>query len=215
MRNTLFVGGLAALTLVAAGGVAVAQQAAERAGRHGPAHADADGDGRVSQTEFVGQRVAPLARADADHDGAVTPQERHAAMQARRTEQAGARFERIDTDHDGALSRAEFDAGAARRMAHRGQGGGRMHPRGPGADGMAPRGPAGAAEARPARGPVVIADVQARTAQAFTRIDADHDGFISTDERQSARQVVRARMTERRAAHRAERQASPSAPASE
>lgn len=215
MRNTLFVGGLAALTLVAAGGVAVAQQAVERAGRHAPAHADADGDGRISQTEFVGQRVDHLAQADADHDGAVTQQEMHAAVQARRAEHAGARFERVDTDHDGALSRAEFDAGAAQRMAHRGEGGGRMHHRGPGADGMAHRGPAGAADARQARGPVVIADVQARTAQAFTRIDADHDGFISADERQATRQAMRTRMTERRAAHRAERQASPSAPASE
>ena len=201
MRNTLFVGGLAALTLVAAGGVAVAQQAVESAGRHAPAHADADG--RISQTEFVGQRVDRLTQADADHDGSVTPQEMRAAMQARRAEHAGARFERIDTDRDGAVSRAEFDAGAARRMAHRGEGGARMHHRGPGAEGMAPR------------GPLVIADVQARTAQAFTRMDADHDGFISTDERQSARQAMRAHMTERRAAHRAERQASPSAPASE
>lgn len=200
MRNTLFVGGLAALTLVAAGGVAVAQQAADRAGRH--AHADVDRDGRISQAEFVGQRVDRLTRADADRDGAVTPQEMQAAMQARRAEHAGARFDRIDADKDGAITRAEFDTGAAGRMA---RGGDRMRRHAPGA----------AADARPARGPVVIADVQARTTQVFTRLDADHDGFISPDERQTARQATRARMTERRTAHRAERQASPSAPASE
>lgn len=193
MKNTLFVGGLAALTLVAAGGVAVAQQAGERAGRHAPARADADHDGRISQSEFVGRRVDRLTQADTDRDGSVTPQEMQVAMQARRAEHAAARFDRIDANKDGSISRVEFDAGAAGRMAH----GGRMRGHGP------------------AHGPVVIADVQARTAQVFARMDGDHDGFINADERRTAREAMRVRMTERRAAHRAERQASPSAPASE
>jgi hypothetical protein len=69
------------------------------------------------------------------------------------------------------------------------------------------------------RGPVVIADVQARAEQAFTRLDADQDGFVTVEEgraaRQGMRQNRRERMVERRAAHRGQRQASPQAPASE
>ncbi len=202
MRNTLFVGGLAALTLVAAGGVAVAQQATEQTGRHAPAHADTDGDGRISQSEFVGRRVQRLTQADADRDGSVTSEEMRVAMQARRAQHATARFDRIDANKDGAISRAEFDAGAGGRMRH-------------GGDPMRRHGRGGAADARPTRGPVAIADVQARATQAFDRMDGDHDGFITTDERQTARQAMRVRMSERRAAHRGERQASPSAPASE
>ena len=70
-----------------------------------------------------------------------------------------------------------------------------------------------------ARGPVVIADVQARAEQAFTRLDADNDGFVTAVEgragRQAMREQRRERMTERRAARQAQRQASPPAPASE
>lgn len=206
MNKTLLVGGLAALTLAAAGGVAIAQQTPDR-----PAHAmraDADGDRRLSQAEFVGQRLERLSAADANRDGTVTAEEMRAAAQTRRAGRAEARFDRLDADNDGMVSRTEFDAAREARgehgprmmRAHRGAG------RGHGPTHM------GRMEAR---GPIVIADVQARTEQAFARLDADRDGFITAAERQAGRQAMREQRHERMAAHRAERQASRQAPASE
>ena len=206
MNKTLFVGGLAALTLAAAGGVAIAQQTPDRPA---PAmRADADGDRRLSQAEFVGQRLQRLSAADANRDGTVTAEEMRAAALARRAGRADAHFDRLDADDDGAVSRAEFDA-AREARGERGQGKMRGH-RGAGRG----HGPArmGGMEAR---GPIVIADVQARTEQAFARLDADRDGFITAAEHQAGRQAMREQRHERRAAHRAGRQASPQAPASE
>lgn len=214
MRKTLLVGALAALTL-AAGGAALAQQApAQQAQVRAPhaMRADADGDGRISHAEFVGRRVERLNAADADRDGSVAPEEMRAAFQARSAERADARFQRLDADRDGAISRAEFDARRspearpqrAARAARMHRGGARMAHRG---------------QRMEARGPVSIAEAQGKAEQAFTRLDADRDGFITFAERQAGmrafREQRRERMTERRAARQAQRQASPPAPASE
>ena len=218
MRKTLLVGALAALTL-AAGGAALAQQApAQQAPVRAPhaMRADADGDGRISQAEFVGRRVERLNAADADRDGSVAPEEMRAAFHARSAERADARFQRLDADRDGAISRAEFDARRSpearpQRAARMHQGAARMHRVGPR---MAHRG-----QRMEARGPVSIAEVRGKAEQAFTRLDADRDGFITAAERQAGmrafREQRRERMTERRAARQAQRQASPPAPASE
>lgn len=209
MKKTLLAGGLAVLTLAAVAGGAFAQQAPARGMR-----ADADGDRRLSQAEFVGQRVERLTAIDIDRDGSVTTDERRAARQTRMAGRADARFDRLDANEDGSVSRAEFDAAreAGREArADRGPRPMRAH-RGPahGQRGM------GRMEGR---GPVVIADAQARAEQAFTRLDADSDGFVTSAEgragRQAMREQRRERMTERRAAHHAQRQASPPAPASE
>ena len=204
MHKTLLVGGLAALILASAG-VAVAQQAPAR-----PMRADTDGDSRLSRAEFVGQRVQRLSAIDSNQDGSITVDERRAGMQARMAARADARFDRLDANDDGSVSRAEFDA-ARETRADRGQRPMRAH-RGPG------RGPRGMARME-ARGPVVIADVQARAEQAFARLDADQDGFVTAAEGRSGRMAVREhrreRMSERRAARQAHRQASPPAPASE
>ena len=208
MHKTLLVGGLAAL-LLASAGVAVAQQAPARAMR-----ADTDGDRRVSQAEFVGQRVQRLTTIDADRDGSVTADERRTAMQARMAGRADARFDRLDANDDGSVSRAEFDvareAGREAR-ADRGPRPMRAH-RGPA------RGQRGMARME-ARGPVAIADARIRAEQAFARLDTDHDGFVTAAEGRAGRQAMREhrreRMTERRAARQAQRQASPPAPASE
>jgi hypothetical protein len=209
MKKTLFAGGLAGLTLAAAAGAAFAQQPPARGMR-----ADADGDRRLSQAEFVGQRVQRLTTADTNGDGSVTADERRAAMQASRAVRADARFDRLDANDDGSISRAEFDAAReAGRQARADRGPRPMR---------AHSGPARGQRGMPrmeARGPVVIADVQTRAEQAFTRLDADQDGFVTAEEgraaRQGMRQDRRERMVERRAAHQAQRQASPPAPASE
>lgn len=206
MRKTLLAGALAALTVAAAGGVALAQQSPDRPQARA-LRADADGDQRLSRAEFVEARVRRLAAADADRDGSVTREERRAAHQARRAGRADARFERLDADNDGVISKAEFDARRERRAEARADRGPRR----------AHRGPAGAGRMAD-RGPVVIAEVQARAEAGFARMDADSDGYITAAERQAARadrrQHRRERMIERRAARRAQ-QASPPAPASE
>ena len=176
MSKTLLIGGVVAVALAAAAGVATARppvEAAPQAASNAP----------VSRADFVERRVQPLAAADADGDGTVTREERRARAAVVRQERAGARFERLDTDNDGKLSREEFVA-----MAERGAG----RPRGE-------------------RGPVQIADVRARADQAFTRLDTDSDGFLSVEERRAGRERGRERMQQ----HRAAREASPQAPASE
>ena len=65
------------------------------------------------------------------------------------------------------------------------------------------------------RGPISIAEAQGKAEQAFTRLDADRDGFVTAAERQAGMQAVREQRRERIAARQAQRQASPPAPASE
>lgn len=204
MRKTLLAGALAALTLAAAGGVALAQQSPARGLR-----ADADGDGRISQAEFVGRRVQRLTTADANGDGSVAPEEMRAAAQAHMAQRADARFQRLDANSDGAISRAEFDSRRAARAeagSQRAARPGRMHP----GAGMAHRG-----QHMEGRGPVSIAEAQGKAEQAFTRMDADRDGFITAAERQAGMQAMREQRHGRMSEHRAARQASPPAPASE
>ncbi len=204
MHKTLLVGGLAALLLGSAG-TAAAQQDPARTMR-----ADTDGDRRLSQAEFVGQRVQRLTVIDADRDGSITGDERRAAMQTRMAGRADARFDRLDADDDGSISRAEFaaareasrearaDRGPRPMRAHRGHG----------------RGLGGMARME-ARGPIVIADVRARAEQAFTRLDADQDGFVTAAEGRAGRQAMRELRRERMTQRRASRLASPQASASE
>lgn len=208
MRHTILAGALAALTIAAAGGVAMAQQAPAQSQTPRAMRADADGDGRISQAEFVGRGVERLTAADADRDGSVTAEEMRAVAQARQAQHADTRFQRLDADSDGAISRAEFDAprvaGAEGRPQHARRAG--MH-RGPG---MARGGPRGEA-----RGPISIAEAQGKAEQAFARLDADHDGFVTAVERQAGMQGMRQQRRERIGARHAQRQASPPAPASE
>lgn len=209
MKKTLLAGALAALTLAAAGGVAVAQRSPDRAQARA-LRADADGDQRLSRAEFVDARISRLAAADADQDGSVTREERRAMAQTRRAQRAEARFDRLDANNDGAISKTEFEARRERRSEARGDRASRHDRRGP------QRGPRAGGMAD--RGPVAIADARTRAEAGFARLDADSDGYITVAERQAARadgrQHRRERMMERRAARRAQ-QASPSAPASE
>ena len=210
MRQTLVAGVLAALTLAAAGGAAFAQQPAE-APRARALRADTDGDRRLSQAEFVGARIERLAAADGNGDGMVTRDERRAAAEARRTRRAEARFGRLDADDDGVISKAEFEARRQHRAEIRADRGPRR------ARGAAHR-RAARAERMAERGPVVIAEARTRAEAAFTRLDADHDGFVTAAERRAHRadrlQHRRERTAERRAARQAQ-QASPSPAASE
>lgn len=208
MSKTLLISGVAAVALAAFAGAATAQQAAAPMAQR-QAHAlraDTDGDGRISQAEFVGRRLERLTAADADRDGSVTREELRTQARARMQQRAETRFARLDANSDGAISREEFTARSERagRPARAERGPGRQGPR------MARHGGRGGE-----RGPIAIADVQAKTEQAFARLDADHDGFVTVEERRAGRQQMREQRRERMAERRAARQASPQTPASE
>ena len=206
MKKTMIVGGTAALALAAAiGGAAFAQQAP--AERPSP-RADANRDGQITRAEFVDARTQRLKAMDTDGDGAISTAERGSAKQARRAERMAGRFDRLDADSNGSISRAEFDAR-------------------PGADRPGPRTGRAAmrgermAARRDARGPLVIAEAEARTTAAFARMDADSDGVMTVAERRNAREQMRGMRQERRAERVARRTAarsqtqSPPAPGSE
>ena len=219
--STLAIG--AAVLAVMTAGTALAQQAPNRSAR-----GDADNDGRVSRAEFVDARVARLTAIDTNRDGTISAEERRAAFATQRSERASARFAALDKDGNGALSREEFSAPREAR-ADRGERDGRHGMRGPrggrggdhaghGGHRGGHRGGPGGGERGEARGPLAIADVQARLTARFDRIDANSDGYITADERSAARAAAREQRGERRAermAQRAARQASPSASASE
>ncbi|GAW42202.1 EF hand calcium-binding protein [Brevundimonas sp. SH203] len=125
---------------------------------------------------------APPAGAPAPHHArgeASRPMTRAAFVEAR-----VARLTAMDANHDGTVSVEERQAALQADPAMRGSGG----------------------EGR-ARGPLVIADYAARLGERFDRMDTDHDGVISREERRAA-------MTARRAERPAPQAASP-APASE
>lgn len=212
MNKAILAGGVAALIAAVAGGLAFARAEPAAAGaqdRPARVRADADGDQRLSQAEFVQARVDRLAVADADRDGSVTPAEFQAAGEARRAERAALRFDRMDADDDGSVTRAEFDAAREARGEARGEHGGqrghRAHRRG---------GPERMGARMDARGPVDIAQAQAKAAEAFARLDADHDGYLTAAERRAGRQEMREHRRERRGARQASQPSLP-APASE
>lgn len=194
MNKTL--GGVAAVAfLTVFGGVAVAQTAAPQR----PARADMAQP--VTQADFVQRRVERLRAADADRDGAVTAQEMRAAGQAKRAERRAALFDRLDANKDGSISRAEFDAPRAEHVGRGHRGG--MH-----------RGAARMGRGGEGRFPIVIAEAERKATEAFVRLDADHDGTLTVQERRAGMQARRAEMREKRMERRAPA-ASPSTPASE
>lgn len=186
MRKINIVGGIAAVSLITLAGVAVAQQGPGRA------RIDADGDGRISQAEFVERRVTRLTAVDTNRDGNLAAPEATAAMQARRAERMAARFDRLDADRNGSLTRAEFEAGHAGRAERSGRRAERMERR------------------LERRGPVSIEQAQSRASETFSRLDADRDGYLTAEERRAGREGMR----EARQARRADR-TSQAAPAAE
>lgn len=212
MKKTI--SGVAAIAfLTAFGGVAVAQTA----GPQRPARAAMAQP--VSQADFVARRVERLRAADANRDGTVTAEELRAAGQAKRAERRTAMFERLDANKDGSISRAEFDAPRAEgqragrgerghrgpRAEHAGRGHGGMHR---GAERMGRNGEG--------RGPVVIAEAERKASETFARLDANHDGTLTLEERRAGMEARRAEMREKRQERRqAAPAASPSTPASE
>jgi hypothetical protein len=200
VKNTIVIA--AAMAVLAAGAAAAQQAPAANQAARG-LRADTDGDRRISQAEFVSRRLDRLTAADANRDGSVTAEERRAVASTRKASRAADRFQRLDVNGDGAISREEFDA---RRAGH-----------------------ADRAQTRPARAmrvarraqrlergaEIEIAQAQARAEQAFVRLDADRDGYITVAERQARTGAMREQRRERMAERRALRMQSAPPPSSE
>lgn len=206
MNRITFATGAAIALTVLVGGAALAQTT-DRTARS--LRADADGDGRVSRAEFVAARINRLTAIDADRDGSVSAEERRSGIDTRRNQRVSARFETLDKDGDGSLSREEF------MTHHEGRG------RGPGAGragrdvgyGMGPResGRAGGLSDRSAlRGPISIAEVSDRLTTQFDRMDANRDGYLTTDEVRASRATMRNRRDGQGAAGQSSPPATPS-----
>lgn len=130
----------AAVSLLLAGGTALAQQ---KAGQGGMGRSDdtpfesidTNGDGRLSQDEVKAWAEGVFGAMDSDSNGSLTQEEymavrmgpgagsagnkaREATMQAAKAE----RFKAMDTDHNGAVSHDEFMANAEKRFAAAGGG---------------------------------------------------------------------------------------------
>lgn len=176
--KTLVIGGLVAL---AVGGVAMAQD-----GQRGPRAADTDGDGRISQAEFVAGALQRFDSRDANRDGTATAEEARAAMEAHRAERRAGAFARLDTNSDGMISRTEFDA----RAEHRGEGEGR---RGGGRGDRGHRGHGGGGIEADG---VTRAEAETRAASRFDRMDSNDDGFLTQEDRQGRRGGRRGAQTE-------------------
>ena len=203
MKNYL----LAAAATVLAGGVALAQAAP-------PAPVRPMADGAMTRDEVVSMVRDHFSRFDSDKDGSITTAEigaRHEQRIAMRAEKGGephvmihegpmgdpnAAFDRLDTNKDGAISREEFASGREQRIekrivmrekikdarkagklsemrAHR-MGGMRMIV-------MADS---------DKDGRITLSEAEAMALKHFDEMDANHDGKVTREERDSGRRMI-------------------------
>jgi len=153
-----------------------------------------DGQGRAASRQpmtraalqtMLEQRFDAL---DADHDGTLTPEERQAKGAEQRAQRRDRMFAALDSNSDGSISREEFNAPRERHANAAGdhrnwRRGAMMH---------------GAALWRGAPGidrnqPVTRTQFVDAGLAMFDRVDTDHDGAISSAEREAARAAKRDR----------------------
>lgn len=126
---------------------------------------DSNGDGVVDRAERRqmrgGRGAERFARLDTDGDGLISKAE----MTAQRGERAEKRFAKLDQNADGFISSEE----AMQAKGHRrgGKKGGKRH-------------------GDQAKASMTLQDVQSRTAERFTRIDADQNGVLTLEEVKNA-----------------------------
>lgn len=78
---------------------------------------DANGDGRLSLTEFQTMSQKRFARADKDGDGKVSLEEWTARSKAKANKDPSKQFSRLDANKDGQLDMTEIEALVKRRFA--------------------------------------------------------------------------------------------------
>ena len=200
MKKTPWIAGAALAALIGTAAFAVAPD--------GPRHAP------KTRAEVQAKVAGHFKKADANGDGFVTKAEADAAratMKAkfaeRREERRDERFAALDADKNGALSKEEFSArpprpegkDGERRGMHRGHGGKHgMHHRG--GMGMGMGGQWFERADANKDGKVSLAEASTGALAMFDRVDTNKDGTISPEEHKAARDAMRAKWQERRAA---------------
>jgi len=191
MTKIMFItAGAGIATIAAAAGIALAQPAAApdgpRAGRD------------VTRQEVIDRVEQRFTQLDGNRDGRVTPDERRAAAERRRSERTDRMFARLDADNNGSITREEMREG--RMRGRRGmrtacgpdgagvEGRGGFERRGPG---MGGRRGGGARE-------FTREEMRERALARFDRVDANRDGTLTAEERRQARDARRERMRARR-----------------
>ena len=150
------------------------QRQAQRAARFDPSkmfdRLDSNRDGKITQAEADAARSARIQAKGGK------PAQAHATA-------FGGLFARADTNKDGVITRAEFDVMAQQMHArmeqatlHRGLGGRMFDVADTNKDGR-----------------VSLAEMQSLALQHFDRMDLNHDGKLTPDERKQARQAFRAK----------------------
>ncbi|PXW79081.1 EF hand domain-containing protein [Blastomonas natatoria] len=199
MKKTLIAG--AALAAMLTGSMALAQPAPAQ--KRGP---DANQDGVVTQDEARAQARKMFERIDFNKDGKLDKADRDARM--------AERFKKLDTDGSGEVSLAEMTAARearqekrAERMAMRadrgpGEPGARMGGKWRGGHKMGGRGMRGGMMRLDANkdGAITLAEFEAGALERFARHDTNKDGKITQEERAAAREAMKQRWQERKAA---------------
>lgn len=178
--------------------------------------ADTDGNGTLTRAEAQAHATEMFARMDANGDGKLDQTDRA----AKRAEMQAKAFERLDANKDGSISKAEWDQHAADRAAKRAERGEKRAEAG--APGEGKRGMRGHHGKRgghhdmimgraDANGDKVITQAEFQTAALarFDAADANKDGQVTAEERAAQREAWKAKAGE----WRAKRAAPPAAPA--
>lgn len=176
-----------------------------------PGMMDGDAAKTVTWAEAQAKSTEMFAKLDVNKDGLLSPADRDAKI--------GEMFDKIDTNHDGAISKDEFiahhrgmmggdhgmgpaggAAGDRPAMGMRGRHMGMDGPRGEGGRmGHEMGGRMGGGAMMMARmadankdGQITRAEYDTAVKAHFDKVDANHDGKITPDERKAARDAMRA-----------------------
>lgn len=201
MKKTLIAG--AALAAMLTGSMALAQPASGQ--KRGP---DANQDGVVTQEEARAQAAKMFERIDFNKDGKIDKADRDARM--------AERFKQMDTDGSGEVSLAEMTAAREARQAKRSERMAMRADRGPGEPGarmggkrggrgMGMRGHGGMRGGMmrldaDKDGAITLAEFEAGALERFNRHDTNKDGRITQEERAAAREAMKQRWQQRKAA---------------
>ncbi|MEO6152399.1 MAG: EF-hand domain-containing protein [Croceibacterium sp.] len=148
----------------------------------------------ITRDQVQTRAAAAFDRLDRNRDGKLDPADRS----ANRAERQKALFDRIDTDHNGSVTYAEFAAVRDQRGGARQAGGAVLRrgamARGPGGRMAMRRGGGqqiGAMADANKDGAITREEFAAAMLQRFDRVDTDHDGKVSPDERRGGMRGLR------------------------